>query len=62
NKGNSREREMKMARARKEINWGDMSNLALDKSKVDAAIETYQLKKSSECSMCGEFCSFKRNY
>lgn len=62
NKGNSREREMKMAQARKEINWDAMSNLALDKGKVDSAIEKYQLKKSKECSMCGEFCSFKRNY
>ena len=62
NKGNAREREYLMSKARKDTNWNDMASLALDKEKVKNAIQKYDLKKTGECTMCGEFCSFKRNY
>lgn len=61
-KGNAREQDYKMSVARNNMDWDAMKELALDKQKVADAIKTYDLKSSSECTMCGEFCSFKRDY
>ncbi len=62
NKGNKRERDYKMSDARREINWDLMAALAIDREKVKDAIDKYKLKDKNECTMCGEFCSFKRVY
>jgi phosphomethylpyrimidine synthase len=61
-KGNSMEMNNNMSVARHKINWGDMAKYALDGKKVTDAVEKYDLKDAAECTMCGEFCSFKRDY
>lgn len=62
NKGNKRELDYKMSKARREIDWDKMAEYAIDKEKVKDAIKKYDLKNKNECTMCGEFCSFKRIY
>jgi len=62
NKGNSSDWDNNMSRARKEVDWQKMADLAIDKKKVTEAIKKYDLKNSSECTMCGEYCAFKREY
>ncbi len=61
-KGNTRELNYKMSLARQKIDWDGMKEYAIDKKKVEDAIDKYSLKSSNECTMCGEFCSFKRTY
>ncbi|HOJ65036.1 MAG TPA: phosphomethylpyrimidine synthase ThiC [Spirochaetota bacterium] len=62
NKGNSRDIDNKMSKARRDIDWDKMLMYAIDKEKVKNAINKYNLKNRDECTMCGEFCSFKRVY
>lgn len=61
-KGNSQEWDNQMSIARKNVDWKKMAELAIDKDKVLNAIKKYDLKDSTECTMCGEYCSFKREY
>jgi len=61
-KGNNREINYNMSLARQKIDWDKMKEFAIDKKKVEEAIDKYSLKSNSECTMCGEFCSFKRIY
>lgn len=62
NKGNKREIDYRMSQARKEINWDLMAEFAIDKEKVKETVKKYGLKNKEECTMCAEFCSFKRKY
>ena len=65
-KGNKQaiSRDNKMAHAREEINWQEMSECAIDKKKFlelrrQECEKNPDLKKADYCSMCGPFCVFK---
>jgi len=57
-----REKDYAMSEARHNLNWNKMKEFAIDPDKVDAAIKKYNLKSEEKCTMCGEYCSFKRDY
>ncbi|MEW6103115.1 MAG: phosphomethylpyrimidine synthase ThiC [bacterium] len=49
------ERNIEMARARKNLNWKKQEILSIDPKKVKG----YHLKNKTSCTMCGDFCVFK---
>ena len=61
-KGNAEEIDNKMSEARNRIDWNKMAEYAIDTKKVKDAIKKYNLLKSDECTMCGEYCALKRDY
>lgn len=61
-KGNAQKWDDEMSIARKNVDWHKMAELAIDKNKVLEAIRKYKLKDSMECTMCGTYCAFKRDY
>ncbi|OHD11259.1 MAG: phosphomethylpyrimidine synthase [Spirochaetes bacterium GWD1_27_9] len=61
-KGDAPKLDYLMSVARHNIDWDKMAEYAIDKKKVSDAVKKYNLKNANECTMCGEFCSFKRNY
>ena len=52
-------REKAMAKARKEFNWDEQFNLALDKSKPRKYRDKCELDDDEMCAMCGEYCAVK---
>ncbi|MBN1412440.1 MAG: phosphomethylpyrimidine synthase ThiC [Spirochaetales bacterium] len=57
----ARDRDDAMSRARSNLDWKGMKELALNPEKVETFMET-DLKDSSEvCTMCGDYCSAKVN-
>ena len=57
-------KDLKMAKAREKVNWGDMLKYAIDKKKFielrkKECKKNPQLAKAKYCSMCGPFCVFK---
>lgn len=62
NKGNSKNIDENMSRARRNLDWSKMADFAIDKQKVKDAIDKYDLIKQDKCTMCGEYCSLKRDY
>lgn len=51
-----------MSRARKDRNWPAMYNVALDREKAERYRKSVSSCEDDQCSMCGEFCSMKRDY
>jgi len=51
-----------MSRARKDRNWPAMYNTALDREKAERYRKAVPSCEEDQCSMCGEFCSMKRDY
>ncbi len=51
-----------MSRARKDRNWPAMYNIALDREKAERYRKSVSSCEDDQCSMCGEFCSMKRDY
>ena len=56
--------DLKMAKARKEVNWKKMLKYAIDRKKFielrrEECKRNPQLVKAKYCSMCGPFCVFK---
>lgn len=51
------ERNLEMSRARKALDWNAMSELALDKEKVNERRKDHAHEK--ECAMCGKFCAIR---
>lgn len=51
-----------MSQARKDRNWPGMYNIALDREKAERYRNAVQSCEEDQCSMCGEFCSMKRDY
>lgn len=51
-----------MSRARKDRNWAVMYNTALDREKAERYRKAVPSCEDDQCSMCGEFCSMKRDY
>jgi phosphomethylpyrimidine synthase len=61
-KGDAKKRDEAMSKARFKMDWNSMAELALDGDKVRENIKHYDLDSDKECTMCGEFCSLKRDY
>ncbi|MFA4967972.1 MAG: phosphomethylpyrimidine synthase ThiC, partial [Candidatus Margulisiibacteriota bacterium] len=55
----AREWDMKMSKARKELNWGKQIQLAIDPVKAKKIHDKRKSKSKDVCSMCGEFCAMK---
>lgn len=51
-----------MSSARKDRNWKEMYNNALDRNKAERFREAIPSCEDDQCSMCGEFCAMKREY
>ena len=47
---------------RNDVDWEKMAKYAIDRQKVLNAIDKYNLKEKDQCTMCGEYCAFKRDY
>ncbi|HOV07929.1 MAG: Phosphomethylpyrimidine synthase [Spirochaetes bacterium ADurb.Bin218] len=52
----------RMSQARKDRNWKEMYNNAIDKNKAQSYREQIPSCHEDQCSMCGEFCAMKREY
>ena len=61
-KQGAEEQDTKMSIARRNLNWQEMAECAIDRKKVEDAVKKYDLLKLEKCTMCGEFCALKRNY
>jgi phosphomethylpyrimidine synthase len=61
-KKGAKEQDIAMSEARNALDWNKMAEHAIDKDKVTDAIKKYHLSEKDKCTMCGEFCSFKRDY
>jgi len=51
-----------MSRARKDRSWAAMYNFAIDREKAEKYRKEAPSCSDDQCSMCGEFCSMKREY
>ncbi len=51
--------DMKMAKARKAMDWESQYRLAIDPQKAREYRESVSLQDTDVCSMCGEFCPIK---
>lgn len=51
--------DIKMAKARKSMDWEAQYRLAIDPQKARAYRESVKLQDTDVCSMCGEFCPIK---
>ena len=52
-------KDIEMARARKDLNWGSMFKVAIDPVKAKKYREESDIGAFEECTMCGEFCSIR---
>ena len=55
----ARERDVMMARYRKELNWRGQISTAIDPSKAERLLEKSAQAKEEGCTMCGELCAIK---
>lgn len=55
----ARENELKMAHARKDLNWKLQFDLAFDHEKPRAYRERRPIEDEDMCTMCGEFCAIR---
>jgi len=56
----AREWDMKMAKARKALNWDEQIRLAVDPATASNTREMRSVReKTDTCTMCGEFCAMK---
>ena len=55
----ARERDVMMARYRKELNWQGQISTAIDPSKAERLLEKSAQAKEEGCTMCGELCAIK---
>lgn len=55
----AKEWDHKMSEARRELNWGDMFNLAIDKEKAIKYRKESTPEISDSCTMCGKMCSVR---
>ncbi len=60
-KGNEKslQRDKKMAKARKSLDWNKQRDLALDPQKIKDARNREDNKEDEVCSMCGQYCALK---
>ena len=55
----ARERDVMMARYRKELNWRGQISTAIDPSKAERLLEKSAQANEEGCTMCGELCAIK---
>ena len=55
----ARERDVMMARYRRELNWQGQISTAIDPSKAERLLEKSAQAKEEGCTMCGELCAIK---
>ena len=53
------ERNLAMARARKELNWEEQIRLSIDTERAKKLRDSRPSDSDDACSMCGEFCAIK---
>ncbi len=53
------DKDLVMARYRKEFNWDGQVRIAIDPDKAGALLEKSEAAKDEGCSMCGELCAIK---
>ena len=54
------EKDCRMARARKSLNWQEQIQLSIDPQRARKLRESSQPKESDVCTMCGELCAIKK--
>lgn len=55
----AKEWDKKMSKARADINWGEMFNLAIDSEKARKYRESSKPQDEESCTMCGKMCSMR---
>lgn len=55
----ARDRDDKMAKARKDLNWKDQISLSIDPEKARRMRENCMPENEEVCTMCGELCAIK---
>lgn len=55
------DRDIAISERRKALDWEGQFNLALDKEKCVAYRKEFLARELEECTMCGEFCSMKKD-
>lgn len=55
----AKEWDLKMAKARKALNWQEQVKFSIDGEKTRKAYETRKGTYQNACTMCGEFCAMK---
>jgi len=53
------DRDLGMARARKEFDWQGQIDLSIDPSRTEAMLEKSRSAEEEGCTMCGELCAIK---
>jgi phosphomethylpyrimidine synthase len=53
------DKDLLMARYRKEFNWDGQVQIAINPEKAGALLEKSEAAKDEGCSMCGELCAIK---
>jgi phosphomethylpyrimidine synthase len=53
------EKDIMMAKFRKEFNWQGQVNVSIDPEKTEKFLEKSHSAKEEGCTMCGEFCAIK---
>ena len=53
------EKDIRMAKYRKEFNWQGQIDVSIDPEKTGAWLERSESAKEEGCTMCGEFCAIK---
>ena len=53
------EKDIKMAKYRKEFNWQGQINVSIDPERTKAWLERSESAHEEGCTMCGEFCAIK---
>jgi phosphomethylpyrimidine synthase len=52
------DRDLKVSKARKKLDWGAQRKIVLDPQKFDE-VRKRRKSKSAACSMCGEYCAMR---
>ncbi len=58
-KNNNREQDMNMARARRDLEWEKMFELAIDPAHARAVRDSRSPSDEEACTMCGDYCALK---
>ncbi len=58
-KNNARDKDLEMGRARRDLRWERMYELAIDPEYARAVRESRASHDEQTCSMCGEYCALK---
>ena len=58
-KNNDRQADLEMGRARRDLNWDKMYELAIDPEHAKAIRDSRSPEDSDACTMCGDYCALK---